>query len=138
MLGCMYFDKTRRIDDSFWPDGLSGSITASIWMLEFSLSTTMALYKVKIERRVREAKELEFWSILHRHWWKLITMLRFSIKFSYIITRIAILYYYWWNSKEKNNLYINIEILTYILHSKPQSVHFQNFAPAEPLRMKQT
>lgn len=43
MLGCMYLDKTRRIDDSFWPDGLSGSITASIWMLAFSLSTTMAL-----------------------------------------------------------------------------------------------
>lgn len=60
MLGCMYFDKTRRIDDSFWPDGLSGSITASIWMLAFSLSTTMALYKVKTKRRVREAKELEF------------------------------------------------------------------------------
>ena len=55
MLGCMYFDKTRRIDDSFWPDGLSGSIIASICMLEFSLSTTMALYKVKIKRRVREA-----------------------------------------------------------------------------------
>ena len=43
MLGWTYLARTLRSDDSFWPDGLKGSTTASIWILEFSSFRTTAL-----------------------------------------------------------------------------------------------
>ena len=129
MLGWTYFHRTRRIDDSFWPDGLKGSITASIWILEFSLSRTMALKK-KNENKVCRSKAMITlwimnWKCIHLYHTKIIML---GMKKQMWKSNSWTLHWIWF---QNNLLFLrryNMTILhLFIIHYYRFTSHYNNF-----------
>jgi len=57
MLGWMHFQSTRRSGESFCPEGLNGSITASICKVEFPLFRMIALKSIKVNEASSRRKK---------------------------------------------------------------------------------